>query len=252
MTDTETKINTETVNETERENDNDTRTDPEAAAELVSDSRALDIDWAALEAAFDNHSPELRSYLDLQSGELLTVFTSERDSEVSSAVQAEPDRYLFIEPVPSRDQYRIMERFIETVPYPSLAERLADAIVGKGAFRRFKDCIAQHGEERKRWFAFRDVLVRQMILEWCRGKGLEAIEDPDWTLELPEPPNPEEKPIEEVIEGEAVRPETRELKRYLQAWSRAHGEEYQYLFGPSAFDRLAEDLSQEFNLFKRQ
>ena len=222
-----------------------------ATRSTLTENRTLAIDWSALEAAFDNHSPEIRSYLDVDTGEILTVFSSERDSEVGSTVQGQPERYLFIEPVPSREQYRIMERFIETVPYASLSERLADAIVGKGAFRRFKDCIAQHNDERKRWFAFRDVLVRQLIIEWCRSKGIEAVESPEWILELPDIPDPEEKPIEEVVEDDSTRPETIELKRYLQAWARAHGEEYQYLFGPSAFDRLAEDLSQEFNLFRR-
>ncbi len=217
----------------------------------MSDVKQLAIDWTALEAAFENHSPEVRSYLDGETGEVLTLFRSEVDTPQAIEVKGKPERYTFVEPVPSREQYRIMERFIATVPYPALAERLSDAIVGKGAFRRFKDCVAPHVEERKRWFAFRDVLVHQYILDWCRAACLEGTEESGWSLELPPAPDPEEEPIE-VPEEEDARPETLELKRYLQAWARAHGEEYQYLFGPSAFDRLAEDLTQEFNLFRRR
>jgi hypothetical protein len=39
---------------------------------------------------------------------------------------------------------------------------------------------------------------------------------------------------------------------YLQAWARSHGEEYRYLFGPAAFERLATDLSQEFSLTRKR
>lgn len=208
------------------------------------------VDWAGLEAAFENHSPEVRSFLDREAGEVITIIGDD-EGERGGDVRVHPERYLQVEPIPSREQYRIMERFIATVPFPALAERLSDAIVGKGAFRRFKDCIAQHPDERKRWFAFRDVLVHQFILDWCKANHIEATETPDWSTELPPPPEAtaDEPPV--ALEDEK-RPETADLKRYLQAWARAHGEEYQYLFGPSAFDRLAEDLTQEFNLFRRR
>ena len=213
----------------------------------------MTVDWSALEGAFENHSPEVRAYFDRETGEVISVYTTEGNSEQVIEIKSKPERYLFIDPVPSREQYRIMERFIATVPYPSLAERLGDAIVGKGAFRRFKDSVGQHVEERKRWFSFRDVLVRQYVLDWCRANQIESTEPPeDWLLELPPAPDPEQEPIEEIEPVEEARPETAELKRYLQSWARAHGEEYQYLFGPSAFDRLADDLSQEFNLFRRR
>jgi hypothetical protein len=211
----------------------------------------IPIDWANLEAAFENHSPEVNSHLNRETGEVVTVIGDDDASEAARDVRNNPGGYLYIEPIPSREQYRIMERFIATVPFPTLAERLSDAIVGKGAFRRFKDCIAQHPEERKRWFAFRDVLVHQFILDWCKANKLESVEPPDWQLDLPPPPDPGQEPPTLAPEDEK-RPETAELKRYLQAWARAHGEEYQYLFGPSAFDRLAEDLTQEFNLFRRR
>jgi len=207
------------------------------------------VDWAGLEAAFENHSPEVRSFLDHETGEVITVI-GEGEGEHDD-VRIHPERYLQVEPIPSREQYRIMERFIATVPFPRLAERLSDAIVGKGAFRRFKDCIAQHPDERKRWFSFRDVLVHQFILDWCKANHVEAANHPDWATDLPPPPEASSEEPPETVEDDK-RPETADLKRYLQAWSRAHGEEYQYLFGPAAFERLAEDLTQEFNLFRRR
>lgn len=209
------------------------------------------IDYAQLEAAFENHAPDVRSYLDRESGEIVVVREVGGGDEAEQ-VQKSPDRYPLVEPVASREQYRMMERFIETVTFEPLKRQLSDAIVGKGAFRRFKDAVGRHPDERKRWFAFRDVLLHLYILDWLKQHRLELAEMPDWTLELPEPSanperplSPEEPELEEAPEGD-------DLREYLQAWARAHGEEYRYLFGPAAFDRLAEDIGQEFTFYRRK
>jgi len=149
-----------------------------------------------------------------------------------------------------------MERFIETVQHESLRQKLADSIVGKGAFRRFKDVIGRSPEERKRWFAFRDVLLHQHILGWLKTHRIELQEMPDWTLDLPEAGAPEA--VEEESEPIAAPPpgaepkDTQELNEYLQAWARSHGEEYRFLFGPAAFERLALDMCQEFTFYRRR
>jgi len=219
----------------------------------VNQGKKVHIDWTSLEAAFENHAPDARCYLDRSVGEVLTIVGNEEGDALAVRVQATPETYLRVEPIPSREQYRMMERFIATVVHTELKERLQDSIVGKGAFRRFKDVVTQYADERKRWFTFRDVLAHQYILDWIKQNKVEAEELPAWSLELPPDPEP---PIPGVAtpeaEPEEARPETGELKRYLQAWSRAHGEEYGYLFGPAAFDRLADDMSGEFTFFRRR
>jgi hypothetical protein len=214
----------------------------------------IQIDWTALEAAFENHAPEVRSYLDRKSGEIITLVSGGDDDDPGAMrVHAHPEEFLRIEPVPSREQYRMMEQFIESVTSGALREQLADAIVGKGAFRRFKDAVGRYPDERKRWFAFRDVLLHQYILEWLKQHRVELKAMPDWALDLPTAA-PAEEPVEEPVAPpvpEGPRQDPRELRDYLQAWARAHGEEYQYLYGPAAFERLAHDMSQEFTFYRR-
>lgn len=211
----------------------------------------IQIDFTALEPAFENHAPDVSSFLDREGGEVLT-FRGHSDERLQE-VRGDPTRYLMIEPVASREQYRMMERFIETVRIEPLKRQLSDAIVGKGAFRRFKDAVGRHPEERKRWFAFRDVLLHRHILDWLKQHRIEINEMPDWSLELPEP-----APVEAATEPAAAPappeevPDAQQLRAYLQAWARSHGEEYRYLFGPAAFDRLAEDISQEFTFYRRR
>lgn len=213
----------------------------------------IHIDWTALEAAFENHAPDVKSYLDRQTGEVITVGSDEGAPE-ALRVKARPEDHLRVEPVPSREQYRMMEQFIDTVTLEPLKEQLKDSIVGKGAFRRFKDAVGRYPEERKRWFAFRDVLLHRYILDWLKQQRVELMAMPDWSLELPTTPSPEEAPVEvpPPPPPEAEKQDARELKDYLHAWARAHGEEYRYLYGPAAFERLAEDMCQEFTFYRRR
>lgn len=74
-------------------------------------------------------------------------------------------RYSEVPRAESRDGYRDMEEFINTVQNERLQARLRDAIRGRGAFRRFKDVILDYPVERERGFALRDARARQRILE---------------------------------------------------------------------------------------
>jgi hypothetical protein len=207
----------------------------------------LVIDWVALEAAFESHDPSHRAWLDTKSG------------LIHSADTPAGSHWIRIDAVPSREQYRMMERFIATVTNAALKEALQDAIVGKGAFRRFKDAVSRFPDERKRWFAFRDALLHRFILDWLKRHKLELQEIPAWNLEPPMTPSPESSsPESSSSEASAVvdvvradRADLEYLKAWLQAWARAHGEEYRYLFGPAAFDRLATDLGQEFLITRK-
>jgi hypothetical protein len=213
----------------------------------------LVIDWVALEVAFESHDPGHRAWLDTTSGAIHTADTPAGG------------HWIRIDAIPSREQYRMMERFIATVTNAALKEALQDAIVGKGAFRRFKDAVSRFPDERKRWFAFRDALLHRFVLDWLKSHKLELQEIPAWNLEPPMTPSPEPTLSEGVAsssssssEGAAVvdvvrveRADLDHLKAWLQAWARAHGEEYRYLFGPAAFDRLAADLGQEFLITRK-
>ena len=222
----------------------------------------LSIDWLELETAFESHAPDQRVFLDRKTGEIKSFGAGESRGDIDEAAAA--GHFIRVEPIPSREQYRMMERFIATVINVPLKEALQDAIVGKGAFRRFKDAVGRHPEERKRWFAFRDALLHRYILDWLKTHKLELQEIPAWNLDPPMTPSPEgEATALEATEtaaapppGERVeraeRAELEALRGYVQAWARSHGEEYRYLFGPAAFERLASDMAQEFIIHRKR
>ncbi len=222
----------------------------------------LSIDWMLLESAFESHAPEQRTLLDGTTG-TIQVFAD----GVVDETKLGPGAWIRVEPIPSREQYRMMERFIATVTNTALKDALQDSIVGKGAFRRFKDAVGRYPEERKRWFAFRDALLHRFILDWLKQHKLELQEVPAWNLDPPMTPSPEPTtpPVLEVgavtavaseasgsVPVSADRAELEALRAYLQSWARSHGEEYHYLFGPAAFERLATDMTQEFIIYRKR
>src|SRR5476651_2102142 len=102
--------------------------------------RDIPVDWEALEDAFENNAPEVHSYLQLGTGEVLRVVDGIADPEMHSRISTDAG-YLRVDPVSSREQYRWMERFIPMVEDAELRDKLTQAIDGKGAFRRFKDVL---------------------------------------------------------------------------------------------------------------
>src|ERR1039458_9377842 len=115
--------------------------------------REVPVDWESLEDAFENNAPEVHSYLQLTTGEVLRVVDGVADPQMHVRI-ASDGNYLRVDPVSSREQYRWMERFIPMVDEGELRTKLTQSIDGKGAFRRFKDVLMSYGPERERWFAF--------------------------------------------------------------------------------------------------
>jgi hypothetical protein len=161
-------------------------------------------DWAALEQAFEHNAPETHSYLDLQSGTVVTILDSRpEDEEKRLDIRQSRGRFVHLDPASSREQYRWMERFVASVEDEALKERLVLAIDGKGAFRRFKDVLLSYPVERDRWFEYRATLLHIYINRWLETKDIAIGEAPQWGEPSPpeEPDVPLEKPVGTRGEG---------------------------------------------------
>jgi hypothetical protein len=149
--------------------------------------RVVPINWTDLETAFERNAPDTESFLDLRSGEVVTVAQGAIDyAEQRAKVQTGGDAYLRVEPAASREQYKWMERFVAGVTDEALRERLVIAIDGKGAFRRFKDVLLNYPTERERWFSYRSDLLHWHMQKWLEKEQLEPKEAPPWGV-APEP-----------------------------------------------------------------
>ncbi|MGZ3424820.1 MAG: UPF0158 family protein [Polyangiales bacterium] len=159
------------------------RTNPTESADVAEAPsgpvRDIPVDWEALEDAFENNAPEVHSYLQIATGEVIRVVDGVADPQMHARIAADPG-YLRVDPVSSREQYRWMERFIPMVENVELRGRLNQAIDGKGAFRRFKDVLMAHAEERERWFTYRSERLKTFMDAWLAAHSLRAIPRPAW------------------------------------------------------------------------
>lgn len=192
--------------------------------------RDVPIDWEALEDAFENNAPEVHSYLQLATGEVIRVVDGVADPQMHARIAADPG-YLRVDPVSSREQYRWMERFIPMVENTELRGRLHQAIDGKGAFRRFKDVLMAHAEERERWFTYRSERLKTFMDAWLTAHSLRAIPRPAWS--------PTDAPAAEAAPAAAPAVTPREQKRKSAEALRRHLRDVAESLGPRDLDALS-------------
>jgi hypothetical protein len=179
--------------------------------------RRIDVDMESLAGAFEASSWDVSTYLDLASGEIIsigadvwrelealsehlpteqvpgdtssTAFTAalEQTGLLSWMREALIDahavkhglgsRYLEVPPGGGAEGYEDMTRFIETVPNARLQLRLRVAIRGDDGFGRFKAVLAGEADERARWYRFKEERLRERALQWLTAQGIEPVAD---------------------------------------------------------------------------
>ena len=137
--------------------------------------------------ALDLQSDELRSYLDPDSGEIITFNEEEariaeggdwdnapdwmRESLPKIKRALEDERML---PLPDRvhiDEWRMMQDFADQQCDCNVRAKLMDAVHGDGAFRIFRRTIAQLGIEEV-WHQYRDKAMEGVARHWLEENKL--------------------------------------------------------------------------------
>ena len=152
---------------------------------MTDKKHKLKVNIAELIDAFEMGSIEYQAYLELETGAILFGESLDVDEFELGQIQDELSseeaesvgtRFIAIPWVESREGYRDMELFIDTVEDNHMQQLLTVAIDGQGAFRRFKNVLYGQPEERERWFAFKNDRMRQRVLEWLDNEGIEVVE----------------------------------------------------------------------------
>lgn len=126
-----------------------------------------DLDLDHLTWAMSDHSGLGNFYLDPATGQ---IHGDGDDLGTDDADSGPAENWLWIGPFDSSDDYRDMELFIDCVPDHHLRERLARAIEGRGAFRRFRDTLFRDPSEIGHlWSPFQDARRQIRAVEWLRG-----------------------------------------------------------------------------------
>ncbi len=128
--------------------------------------------------ALDNRMPDTNHYLDTETGEVIPVFSFNRD-RILAQLKVESDRYVRLAPQSGRRGYEIMEQFTKTVNRAELRSRLEAALGQESAFRNFRAVLKQEPFELKRWHGFRAEMIVQTIRDRLKEKDirLELVQD---------------------------------------------------------------------------
>ena len=155
--------------------------------EAAPASLARKIDREALVAAIETELPEVEHYLDLRTGEILTVvgYVQSDDAQTPGGVDsdngglalrilAEPDSYAAVPSIAPEAGFRWMQEFSATVADSSLREKLHGLLrdCTDDCFESFRGALLDMPEaERERWFAFRNEMMEEFINAWLEGVG---------------------------------------------------------------------------------
>ncbi|WP_336770858.1 UPF0158 family protein [Paenibacillus sp. MMO-58] len=70
------------------------------------------------------------------------------------------------------NEYELIEEFIRNLEDKEINKALNTAIIGKGAFRRFKDKIIEFGID-KQWYTYKENKIKELVIEWCIEHDIE-------------------------------------------------------------------------------
>lgn len=167
--------------------------------------RKLKINCIDFETAFELSSYETTAYLAAETGAVIFVedyvvdqleelLADEDGEDVETVLQTQTDlsdidhqqlldaarigggadnRYRMIPKQDSRDGYRDIQEYIWVLEDEHLRELLEVAILGSGAFRRFKDMLYGYPEAKENWFRFRDEREKRRMIDWLTAQGIE-------------------------------------------------------------------------------
>ena len=145
--------------------------------EEIQSSRHLVIDAEELASALEGGGDEIEYYLDRKTGEVILHsedLFADTDEEFGELLERHPERFLYIEPLPSWSGYQTMTDFIEQMPPSEARDRLARSITHGKPFRHFKDTLLDYPDLRENWFAFHRRVMLDHARKWVQSAALDA------------------------------------------------------------------------------
>lgn len=142
--------------------------------------KTLPVDLEDLAMVLEGDPVDGGGRIDLRTGEVWPQPAIEYAMEMGDLDEDDEDteRWLWVECEGSGSAYADMEDFINALDDPDRADRLAIAIQGRGAFRRFKDVLSRWPELLEDWYAFNDEAQRGRARAWLADEGYTAVPPP--------------------------------------------------------------------------
>ncbi len=138
------------------------------------DKTQIDLDEFVF--AFEWQSDETASYLDVETGQIVMVsdLLDDEDGQSQDEIEENPARYHFIEPIDSNESFRMMARFVDSLPEGEAQRLLAKSLQRRSPFRNFKDDLYEFPDVQNQWYKYHDEQLVQMAKEWLEAEEIDA------------------------------------------------------------------------------
>ncbi len=125
-------------------------------------------------------------YINLRTNEIKSIIDpddlyseEEHWKEDLEEIEANWERYLKIDKMPSRDAFQIMEDFTDQVSNKAIRNRLIYALNRNKPFRNFKYEVDYNEEVRQEWFKFKAYKYEEWVKNYLENLDLENQEKID-------------------------------------------------------------------------
>jgi yecA family protein len=147
--------------------------------------KTLPVNLVDLAMALEDHGSSGCYYLNTLTGEVLILSEQLRgeDPRFEEIADAQLGQFVRIDPMESRQGFRIMEDFVQTLPPSRLRERLEWSLEGPKPFRSFKQNVRADGKLSDEWHAFHNARMRNLAIDWLATFDVQIGESED----APEP-----------------------------------------------------------------
>lgn len=137
---------------------------------------AIDINWEELCEAMGDYTQSRYYFLNKVTGEIIILseyMSEDGKRELRRKVDSKQiSDYVVIPTITSREGYKLIEDFIATVHDEGLKTHLHEAISKEAPFKRFKEIVFKHPEERRHWLDFKQEKLKQKATEWLKKTGV--------------------------------------------------------------------------------
>lgn len=121
--------------------------------------------------AMQTQNYDFEQYVDLETGEIF-IADDDFEDEIFDETEEGADRYIYIDPILSGDQVRIMEDFITELSDGKESESLTEAIGSAYPVRSFYEKVATYPDLFSRWKVYEEKQLKEMAKEWLDDSGL--------------------------------------------------------------------------------
>jgi len=137
----------------------------------VLELNSIDLEEIA-SALSDQNDYEHHWLINPDTGEI-AVWTADTGIDGQTPIELDELDLVVIDPMPSWVWYQDMADFADGITDERAGRRLAGAIQGKGAFRRFKDELHEEFPDLLPvWYAFRAARARRRAVQWLADNSL--------------------------------------------------------------------------------